>query len=73
VKEYYTKSLAGHRNARLTCATLVIQRSERDEDLFERLDDICAYLKPHGADDETILSKTRFRGKPELWIPMAPH
>jgi putative ABC transport system ATP-binding protein/macrolide transport system ATP-binding/permease protein/lipoprotein-releasing system ATP-binding protein len=72
VKEY-TELLAGYMHVRLTCATLVNLRSEPADDLFERLDDYYVHLKPHGADDETILRKTRFPGKPPLWIPMPPH
>jgi putative ABC transport system ATP-binding protein/macrolide transport system ATP-binding/permease protein/lipoprotein-releasing system ATP-binding protein len=72
VKEY-TELLAGYMHVRLTSATLVSRRSEPGDDLFERLDDYYVHLKPHGADDETILHKTRFPGKPPLWIPMPPH
>ena len=72
VKEY-TELLAGYMHVRLTSATLVSQRSEPGDDLFERLDDYYVHLKPHGADDETILRKTRFPGRPPLWIPMPPH
>ena len=32
-----------------------------------------AYLKPRSADDAAILAKTKFPGKPPLWIPMPPH
>jgi putative ABC transport system ATP-binding protein/macrolide transport system ATP-binding/permease protein/lipoprotein-releasing system ATP-binding protein len=72
VKEY-TELLSGYMHVRLTSATLVSQRSEPGDELFERLDDYYVHLKPHGADDETILRKTRFPGKPPLWIPMPPH
>jgi hypothetical protein len=69
----YTEQLAGYMHVRLTSATLVSRRSEPDDDLFERLDDYYVHLKPHGASDEAILRKTRFPGKPPLWIPMPPH
>jgi putative ABC transport system ATP-binding protein/macrolide transport system ATP-binding/permease protein/lipoprotein-releasing system ATP-binding protein len=69
----YTELLAGYMHVRLTSATLVSQRCEPGDDIFERLDDYYVHLKPHGADDETILRKTRFPGKPPLWIPMPPH
>jgi putative ABC transport system ATP-binding protein/macrolide transport system ATP-binding/permease protein/lipoprotein-releasing system ATP-binding protein len=72
VKEY-TEQLVGYMHVRVTSATLVSRRSEPGDDLFERLDDYYVYLKPHGADDEAILRKTRFPGKPPLWIPMPPH
>jgi hypothetical protein len=72
VKEY-TELLAGYMHVRLTSATLVSRRSEPGDDLFERSDDYYVHLRPHGVDDEAILRKTRFPGKPPLWIPMPPH
>jgi putative ABC transport system ATP-binding protein/macrolide transport system ATP-binding/permease protein/lipoprotein-releasing system ATP-binding protein len=69
----YTELLAGYMHVRLSSATLVSRRSEPGDDLFERLDDYYVHLKPHGADDAAILRKTRFPGKPPLWIPMPPH
>lgn len=71
--EGYTEQLAGYMHVRLTSATVVSRRSEPDDELFERLDDYYVHLKPHGADDAAILRKTRFAGKPPLWIPMPPH
>jgi len=72
VKEY-TQQLAGYMHVRLTSATIVSRQSEPGTNLVERLDDYYVYLKPHGALDEAILRKTRFPGKPPLWIPMPPH
>jgi putative ABC transport system ATP-binding protein/macrolide transport system ATP-binding/permease protein/lipoprotein-releasing system ATP-binding protein len=69
----YTEQLAGYMHVRLTSTTLVSQHSEPDNDLVERVDDYYVHLKPHGADEEAILSKTRFPGRPPLWIPMPPH
>ena len=72
VKEY-TEQLTGYMHVRLTGTTLVSQHSDPGNDLVERVDDYYVHLKPHGADDEAILRKTRFPGKPPLWIPMPPH
>jgi hypothetical protein len=69
----YTELLAGYMHVRFTSMTLVSPRSEPGDDLFERLDDYYVHLKPRGADDAAILRKTRFPGKPPLWIPMPPH
>ncbi len=69
----YTELLAGYMHVRITSATVVSQGNEPGDDLVERLDDFYVHLKPHGADDEAILRKTRFPGKPPLWIPMPPH
>jgi ABC-type lipoprotein export system ATPase subunit len=72
VKEY-TELLGGYMHVRFTSATIVSRQSEPDDDLAERLDDYYVHLKPKGIDDEAILRKTRFPGKPPLWIPMPPH
>jgi ABC-type lipoprotein export system ATPase subunit len=72
VKEY-TEQLAGYMHVRFNYVTLVSQRSEPGDDLIERVDNDYVHLKPHGADDQAILRKTRFPGKPPLWIPMPPH
>jgi putative ABC transport system ATP-binding protein/macrolide transport system ATP-binding/permease protein/lipoprotein-releasing system ATP-binding protein len=72
VKEY-TEQLAGYMHVRFVGATLVSPHSEPGDDLVERVDDYYVHLKPHGADDEAILRRTRFPGKPPLWIPMPPH
>jgi putative ABC transport system ATP-binding protein/macrolide transport system ATP-binding/permease protein/lipoprotein-releasing system ATP-binding protein len=69
----YTELLAGYFHVRLTSTTLVSQRSEPGNDLVERADDFYVHLKPHHADDASILRKNRFPGKPPLWIPMPPH
>jgi putative ABC transport system ATP-binding protein/macrolide transport system ATP-binding/permease protein/lipoprotein-releasing system ATP-binding protein len=69
----YTEQLAGYMHVRLTGATLVSQHSDPGNELVERVDDYYVHLKPHGADDQAILRKTRFPGKPPLWIPMPPH
>ena len=31
------------------------------------------YLKPHGADDETIRKRMKYAGMPPVYIPMPPH
>jgi hypothetical protein len=72
VKEY-SELLAGYMHVRFTSATIVSRRTNPGNDLVERLDDYYVHLKPHGADDAAILRKTRFPGKPPLWIPMPPH
>ena len=47
-------------------------RSPRD-DVFERKDNYYVYLKPFGIADDTIIKRTKFAGKPPVWIPMPPH
>jgi ABC-type lipoprotein export system ATPase subunit len=69
----YTEQLTGYMHVRLTDSTLVSQSSIPGDDLVERVDDYYIHLKPPGANDEAILRKVKFPGKPPLWIPMPPH
>jgi putative ABC transport system ATP-binding protein/macrolide transport system ATP-binding/permease protein/lipoprotein-releasing system ATP-binding protein len=69
----YTEQLTGYMHVRLTGSTLVSQSSVPGDDLVERVDDYYIHLKPPGANDESILRKVKFPGKPPLWIPMPPH
>jgi ABC-type lipoprotein export system ATPase subunit len=69
----YTEQLTGYMHVRLSGTTLVSQSSVPGDDLVERLDEYYVHLKPPGANDEEILRKVKFPGKPPLWIPMPPH
>jgi ABC-type lipoprotein export system ATPase subunit len=69
----YTEQLTGYMHVRLTGSTLVSQSSVPGDDLVERVDDYYIHLKPPGANDDAILRKVKFPGKPPLWIPMPPH
>jgi putative ABC transport system ATP-binding protein/macrolide transport system ATP-binding/permease protein/lipoprotein-releasing system ATP-binding protein len=72
VKEF-TQQLPGYMHLRFSYATLVSERSQPGDDLIERVDNEYVHLKPQNADDQAILRKTRFPGKPPIWIPMPPH
>ena len=52
---------------------LISPRSEPGDALFERSDNYYAYVKPWNLDDQLILKKMKFPGKPPVWIPMPPH
>jgi putative ABC transport system ATP-binding protein/macrolide transport system ATP-binding/permease protein/lipoprotein-releasing system ATP-binding protein len=69
----YTEQLTGYMHVRLTDSTLVSRSSVPGDDLVERVDDYYIHLKPPGANDDAILRKVKFPGKPPLWIPMPPH
>lgn len=69
----FEQILPGYMHVRFSNAMLVSRSAEPRGDLVERLDDYYIYLKPSDADDAAILSKTKFPGKPPLWIPMPPH
>jgi putative ABC transport system ATP-binding protein/macrolide transport system ATP-binding/permease protein/lipoprotein-releasing system ATP-binding protein len=69
----FEEVLPGYMHVRLSNAMLVSRSAQPKGDLIERLDDYYIFLKPHDADDGAILRKTKFPGKPPLWIPMPPH
>jgi putative ABC transport system ATP-binding protein/macrolide transport system ATP-binding/permease protein/lipoprotein-releasing system ATP-binding protein len=69
----FEEILPGYMHVRFSNVMLVSRNAEPKGDLIERRDDYYVYLKPHGADDATILGKTKFPGTPPLWIPMPPH
>ena len=69
----YTEQLTGDIYVRLTGSTLVSRSNGPSDDLVERVDDYYIHLKPPDADDEAILRKVKFPGKPPLWIPMPPN
>jgi putative ABC transport system ATP-binding protein/macrolide transport system ATP-binding/permease protein/lipoprotein-releasing system ATP-binding protein len=69
----FEEILPGYMHVRFSNVMLVSRSAEPEGDLIERADDYYVYLKPHDADDVAILRKTRFPGKPPLWIPMPPH
>jgi putative ABC transport system ATP-binding protein/macrolide transport system ATP-binding/permease protein/lipoprotein-releasing system ATP-binding protein len=69
----FEELLPGYMHVRFTSTMLVSRSSGAKDGLFERTDDYYVYLKPHNADDEAILRKTKYPGKPPLWIPMPPH
>jgi ABC-type lipoprotein export system ATPase subunit len=69
----FEEILPGYMHVRFSNDLLVSRSAQPQGDLIERRDDYYVYLKPHGADDSAILRKTRFPGKPPLWIPMPPH
>jgi putative ABC transport system ATP-binding protein/macrolide transport system ATP-binding/permease protein/lipoprotein-releasing system ATP-binding protein len=69
----FEEVLPGYMHVRFSNLMLVSRSAEPRDGLVERLDDYYVYLKPHDADDAAILRKTRFPGKPPLWIPMPPH
>ena len=66
----FEELIPGDMHARFSNTMLVSQSSDAKGGLFERTDDYDVYLKPHNADNGAILRKTKYPGKPPLWIPM---
>ncbi len=69
----FTQLLPYYMHVRFTNDMLISPRSQPKDDLVERNDSYYVYLKPHNADDNAILSKMKFPGRPPVWIPMPPH
>jgi len=69
----FEELLPGYLHVRFTNQMLISPRSEPTDDLVERSDNYYVYLKPRRADDQELLKKLKFPGKPPVWIPMPPH
>jgi hypothetical protein len=50
-----------------------VPSADQNPVVFERGDNYYVYLKPSDVADDIILKKTKFSGKPPVWIPMPPH
>ena len=60
-------------HVRFESASLVSERSEPDDDIIERTDRYYVYLKPQGADDDSIRRRMNLAGDPPIYMPMPPH
>ena len=69
----FAQLLPGYMHVRFSESMLVSPRREPRDDVFERRDNYYVYLKPYDADDATILQRTKFAGRPPVWIRMPPH
>jgi putative ABC transport system ATP-binding protein/macrolide transport system ATP-binding/permease protein/lipoprotein-releasing system ATP-binding protein len=69
----FAQLLPGYMHVRFSESMLVSPRRVPKDDIFERRDNYYVYLKPYDAADATILKRTKFAGKPPVWIPMPPH
>jgi putative ABC transport system ATP-binding protein/macrolide transport system ATP-binding/permease protein/lipoprotein-releasing system ATP-binding protein len=71
--EGFAQLLPGYMHVRFSDAMLVSPRPDPQGDVFQRRDNYYIYLKPYDADDMAVAKRTKFPGKPPLWIPMPPH
>jgi putative ABC transport system ATP-binding protein/macrolide transport system ATP-binding/permease protein/lipoprotein-releasing system ATP-binding protein len=71
--EGFAQLVPGYMHVRFSDAMLVSPRPEPQGDVFQRRDNYYIYLKPFDADDAALARRTKFHGKPPLWIPMPPH
>jgi hypothetical protein len=69
----WAELMPGYMHVRFESNRLISRRSEPDDDIVERNDRSYVYLKPYGADDETIRKRMKYPGDPPVFIPMPPH
>jgi putative ABC transport system ATP-binding protein/macrolide transport system ATP-binding/permease protein/lipoprotein-releasing system ATP-binding protein len=69
----FAQLLPGYMHVRFSETMLVSPQRVPKDDVFERRDNYYVYLKPYDVADATILKRTKFAGKPPVWIPMPPH
>lgn len=69
----FTQLLPNYMHVRFADTMLVSASSTPKDDVFERKDNYYVYLKPFDVADDTVLKRTKFAGKPPVWIPMPPH
>jgi hypothetical protein len=71
--EEWTELIPGYMHIRFESDSLVSERSDPDDDIIDRRDRYYVYLKPHGADDDSIRKRMKIRGDPPVYMPMPPH
>lgn len=69
----FTQLLPNYMHVRFADTMLVSASSTPKDDVFERKDNYYVYLKPFDVADDTVLKRTKFAGKPPVWIAMPPH
>jgi putative ABC transport system ATP-binding protein/macrolide transport system ATP-binding/permease protein/lipoprotein-releasing system ATP-binding protein len=69
----FTQLLPSYMHVRFSDTMLVSASREPNDSVFERKDNYYVYLKPFDIADDAILKRTKFTGKPPVWIPMPPH
>jgi putative ABC transport system ATP-binding protein/macrolide transport system ATP-binding/permease protein/lipoprotein-releasing system ATP-binding protein len=69
----FTQLLPSYMHARFSDTMLVSASGAPEDSVFERKDNYYVHLKPFDIADEAILKRTKFTGKPPVWIPMPPH
>jgi len=69
----FTQLLPSYMHMRFSDTMLVSASGEPKDSVFERKDNYYVHLKPFDVADEAILKRTKFAGKPPVWIPMPPH
>jgi hypothetical protein len=69
----WTELIPGYMHIRFEANSLISERGDPDDDIIDRTDRYYVYLKPHGADDDTIRKRMNYKGDPPVYMPMPPH
>jgi len=69
----FTQLLPSYMHVRFSDTMLVSANGAPEDSVFERKDNYYVYLKPFDVADEAVLKRTKFTGRPPVWIPMPPH
>ncbi|VTZ21825.1 conserved hypothetical protein [Methylocella tundrae] len=69
----WSQLIPGYMHVLIQSDMLISQSSEPKDDIVERDNRFYVYLKPQGADDAWIKSRSNFPGVPPIFIPMPPH
>lgn len=69
----WSQLIPGYMHVLLQSDMLISRSAEPTDDIVARNNRFYVYLKPHGADDAAIKSRSNFPGTPPVFIPMPPH
>jgi putative ABC transport system ATP-binding protein/macrolide transport system ATP-binding/permease protein/lipoprotein-releasing system ATP-binding protein len=69
----FAQLFPNYMHVRFSDTMLISPSSLPKDEVFERKDNYYVYLKPFDITDDTILKRTKFAGRPPVWIPMPPH
>ncbi len=69
----WAELIPGYMHVRIQSDLLVSEKAQPGNDVVERRTPYYVYLKPHGANDEDIKTRSRSTRTPPLFIPMPPH
>jgi len=69
----WAELIPGYMHVRIQSDLLVSEKAQPGNDVVERRTPFYVYLKPHGANDESIKARSRMSGVPPVFIPMPPH
>lgn len=69
----WAELIPGYMHVRIQTDMLISRQAQPGNDIVERRTPFYVYLKPHGANDADIKSRSKMSGTPPVFIPMPPH